>query len=62
MPNVWAEELRVFLRANERAIATGEMALQTTFRHVMGKQAAVPGVPAVENLGAAVTSDSPPVT
>lgn len=44
MPNVWAEELRVFLRENERAIAAGEMALGTTFRHVIGRQAQVPGV------------------
>lgn len=42
MPNVWAAELREFLAANERAIAAGEMALATTFRHVMGRQAQVP--------------------
>lgn len=56
MPNVWAEELRAFLRANERAIAAGEMALPVTFRHVIGRQPQVPGVPPAPVAEASVPS------
>lgn len=56
--NVWAEELRVFLRANEQKIAAGEFALPLTFRHVIGRQAAV--VPAGAPVAASVAAPSVP--
>jgi hypothetical protein len=55
--NVWADELRAFLRDNERAIAAGEVSLGSTFRHVMGRQAQIPGQAPVAPPGASL---SPP--